>query len=59
MDKKFAIWLYENRWFSYDKDTDKWRYTFEHGTSLSKKEYEKNYTKTTDELFNIFLEEQA
>lgn len=50
---KFAEWLQENRWFSfYD---GKWNYSFEQGTSISKVTYEKNYRKTTDELFEEFI----
>lgn len=52
---KFTIWLTENRWFNF-KD-GKWRYTFEHGTAISKVSYEKNYTKTNEELYAIFYEQ--
>lgn len=48
----FAEWLYKNRWFS--MEGDKWCYTFEMGTSMPQKTYEKNYMKTTAELYEIF-----
>jgi hypothetical protein len=54
---EFAVWLKDNRWFNFDKDLMKWKYTFESGTSISKKSYEKNYMKTSEELFIIFEEE--
>lgn len=50
---KFAEWLYRNRWFNFEDD--KWSYCFEHGTSISDESYEKNYRKTTEELFNEFI----
>lgn len=50
----FAEWLNENRWYTYDTNRQKWCYTFEHGTSLPKGAYEKNYMKTSEELFNIY-----
>lgn len=49
---RFAEWLNENNWFTFQDG--KWRYTFEHGTAISNKSYEKNYTKTTEELYNIY-----
>ena len=52
---EFAIWLINNRWFNFEKG--KWSYTFEHGTMISKKSYEKNYRKSHDELYTIFLKE--
>lgn len=51
---KFSEWLQENRWFSFINN--KWHYTFEMGTSISEESYNKNYTKTTEQLFNKFLE---
>ena len=53
---EFAIWLNSNRWFNFEKG--KWRYTFEHGTMISKKSYEKNYSKTHEELYGMFLKER-
>jgi len=50
----FAEWLYENRWFYFDHSTQKWHYTFEEGTSIPKKTYEKLYIKTTAELYKLF-----
>ena len=50
----FAEWLNENRWYSFDRDKQKWCYTFEHGTSLSKGVYEKNYMKTSAQLFDLY-----
>jgi|SRR6185369_208118 len=50
----FAQWLYENRWFYFDRSTQKWHYTFEQGTSIPKKTYEKLYIKTTAELYKLF-----
>ena len=51
---KFAEWLQENRWFHFNRDAKKWYYTFEHGTAMSDKAYQKNYVKTTAELFEKF-----
>ena len=48
----FAEWRNENRWFNFNDG--KWRYTFDHGTATSKKSYEKNYTKTTEELYQMY-----
>ena len=52
---KFSEWLYANRWFTFENG--KWRYTFEHGTVMRKEEYNKNYTKTTEELYELFKKE--
>jgi hypothetical protein len=52
---QFAEWLFENRWFNFENG--KWSYTFQQGTSISKKTYEKNYVKTTQELYSIFEKE--
>jgi hypothetical protein len=54
---EFAEWLYQNRWFHLS-DNGKWNYTFEHGTAMSDKTYNKNYRKTTEQLFEIFLNEK-
>lgn len=51
----FAEWCYRSRWYTFEDG--KWRYTFEHGTAMSKAAYEKNYAKTTEQLFNIFLKQ--
>jgi len=50
---EFAIWLNENRWFTYEDG--KWKYTFEQGTCISNKSYKKNYCKTHEELYELFL----
>lgn len=54
---EFAEWLNQNRWFTFDKEKQRWFYTFEHGTSISDASYLKNYTKTTSELYRRFLKE--
>lgn len=51
---RFAIWLNENRWFEYDKKTSKWCYTFQGGTSISKKAYETQFMKTSQELYSLY-----
>jgi hypothetical protein len=51
----FAEWLYRNRWFHFEDG--KWSYTFEMGTVMSKEAYEKNYRKTTAELYEIYYNE--
>lgn len=53
---RFAEWLNENRWYNFDKECQKWCYTFEMGTSLPRKTYEKYYMKTSDELYKIFIQ---
>ena len=53
----FAEWLQENRWLTFYQG--KWNYTFEQGTSMSKKTYDKNYRKTTQELYNKFCQEHG
>lgn len=50
----FALWLNENRWYNFDRTYNKWCYTFESGTSISRKAYEKDYMKTSEELYKIF-----
>lgn len=52
----FAEWLYKNRWFSFENN--KWYYTFEQGTSMSDKQYQKEYVKTTAELYTIFKQQK-
>jgi hypothetical protein len=52
----FAEWLQENRWFSFENG--KWYYTFEQGTCMSDKEYQKKYVKTTAELWNEWDNQQ-
>ena len=54
---RFAEWLQENRWFSFYQG--KWNYTFEHGTSISEASYNKNYRKTTEELYAKFCQEHG
>ena len=51
----FAEWTQDNRWYTYENG--KWRYTFEHGTAMRKESYEKNYVKTTEQLYNLFLQD--
>ena len=53
----FAEWLFDNRWFNFDKASGKWSYTFEQGTAMSKASYEKNYKKTTEQLYAMFENE--
>lgn len=50
----FAKWLNQNRWFEFDENSNKWYYTFEMGTSLSRGTYEKHYMKTSEELIEKF-----
>lgn len=52
---EYAIWLNQNRWFNFDEKYQKWCYTFEHGTAISRNEYEKYYMKTNDELWVMFI----
>lgn len=54
---EFALWLQNNRWFNYENG--KWRYTFEQGTAISTANYEKNYTKTHEELYAMFCNENG
>lgn len=48
----FEKWRQENRWFDYDGTY--WNYTFEHPTAISEKEYNKNYRKTTLQLYELY-----
>ncbi len=54
---QFAEWLQKNRWFSFNDE--KWNYTFEHGTSITEASYNKNYRKTTRELYSKFCQEKG
>jgi len=54
---RFAEWLQENRWFPFYQG--KWNYTFENGTSISEALYNKNYRKTTEELYAKFCQEHG
>ena len=56
--QKFAEWMFRNRWFYFDEKEKKWSYTFEHGTAISTSEYNKNYKKTTKQLFDKFNQEE-
>ena len=56
-DVSFNKWREDNRWFNYDFEKNKWCYTFEMGTSMNSKSYEKNYMKTLDELYTIYCNE--
>ena len=51
----FAQWREANRWFTFEDG--KWKYTFEQGTCISDESYEKNYTKTTSELIQMYRKE--
>lgn len=51
--KEFYNWRIENRWFT--RSRGKWNYTFEQGTHISEESYNKNYRKTTSELFILFI----
>ena len=51
----FTEWLHRNRWFTFENG--KWNYTFEMGTTISKESYNKNYRKTTAELYDIYCNE--
>lgn len=51
----FAEWLQENRWFNFERNEGLWYYTFEQGTAMSDKTYNKNYRKTTSELYALFI----
>lgn len=53
----FDKWKHENRWFSFENGY--WHYTFEQGTSISDKTYNKHYRKTPDELYSQFIEQQT
>jgi hypothetical protein len=48
----FPLWMQQNRWYNFQNG--KWRYTFEQGTAMSKETYEKKYTKTPNELFELY-----
>ena len=50
--------MFRNRWFYFDEKEKKWSYTFEHGTAISTSEYNKNYKKTTKQLFDKFNQEE-
>jgi len=54
--KGFSEWLQLNRWFTYDQFKQVWYYTFEQGTPMSEANYLKNYTKTTNQLINLYIE---
>lgn len=54
---QFAEWLQKNRWFSFING--KWNYTFEQGTSINEADYNKNYRKTTKELFETFKKQKG
>lgn len=54
LDFGFIDWMWDNRWFN--KVDGKWHYTFEQGTYMSQKTYQKNYVKTTEELYQLYLE---
>jgi len=48
----FPLWMQQNRWYNFQNG--KWRYTFEQGMAMSKETYEKRYTKTPNELFELY-----
>lgn len=57
---QFAEWLQENRWFTFQSHTKwhpnekRWYYTFEQGTAMGEAAYQKNYVKTTSQLYQLF-----
>ncbi len=53
----FVRWRQDNRWYNYNISTDKYYQTLEHPTAMSKKSYEKNHTKTREELIQLFLKD--
>lgn len=53
----FAEWKYANRWFTYENGY--WCYTFEQATAVSDKTYNKLYRKTSEELYQLFLQSQS
>lgn len=53
----FAEWLQESRWFNFERNEGLWYYTFEQGTAMSEKTYNKNYRKTTPELYALFIKD--
>ena len=54
---EFAEWLYQNRWFSFENG--KWHYTFEQGTVMGDKTYQKHYVKTTAQLYEQYLQQKG
>lgn len=52
----FSEWLQKNRWYTFENG--KWCYTFEGGTSIDRKEYEKYYMRTSEQLFQLFTQEK-
>ncbi len=48
----FKKWLEKNRWFTFENGL--WHYTFEHPTVMSDEEYETNYKKTTEALYELY-----
>lgn len=55
--KDFAEWLHDNRWLSFSNG--KWNYYFEQGTAMSDETYERNYRKTTHELYEKYQNSQS
>lgn len=53
---EFDKWKYENRWFHFDGQY--WEYTFEQGTVIGEKTYNKHYRKTTEQLYELFTNQQ-
>ena len=49
----FDKWKYENRWFLFDGQY--WQYTFEQGSVVGEKTYNKHYRKTTEQLYELFI----
>ncbi len=59
LDPAFDKWLSDNRWYTYSPVTKLWSYTFEHGTAMGKESYRKNFMKTTDQLYQLFKQQNT
>lgn len=55
---EFALFLQRSRYFTYDEKLQKWCHTFEHGTAIDRKQYIKEFTKTSEQLYDEFTKEQ-
>jgi hypothetical protein len=53
--KQFYTWRISNRWFT--RRRGKWEQTSEHPTAMSDKTFEKYHRKSTEELLNLFYQE--
>lgn len=52
----FDEWRIRGRWFSFENGY--YYHTFEQGTSMSDAYYKKNYVKTREQLYDLFIEQQ-